>query len=94
MHKQVLLFVIGLLLLSIPHLALSASCTLPSGVEKGSNYVIGTTISTPAQHIYFEVRLIDFDYKNCWLIAEYTSGVARGKRVYISMDKVVAIIEQ
>ncbi|MBT8362834.1 MAG: hypothetical protein HKP41_04865 [Desulfobacterales bacterium] len=74
--------------------AFSATCSLPSGVEKGSNYVVGTTISTPAQHIYFEIRLVDFDYKNCWLIGVYTSGIARGKHVYISMDKIVAIIEQ
>ena len=71
-----------------------ATCTLPAGVEKGSNYVIGTTISTPAQHIYFELRLVDFDATNCWLIGVYTSGVARGKHAYIAMDKVVAIIEQ
>ena len=71
-----------------------ATCTLPAGIEKGSNYVVGTTISTPAQHIYFELRLVDFDATNCWLIGVYTSGVARGKHAYIAMDKVVAIIEQ
>ena len=60
--------------------ALGATCSLPGGVEKGGGYVVGTTISTPAQHIYFEIRLLDFDSKNCWLIGEYTSGVAAYRR--------------
>ena len=93
-RKLLVLGIAGICMFFTTTTALSATCTLPNGVEKGSNYIVGTTISTPAQHIYFEIRLVDFDYKNCWLIGVYTSGIARGKHVYISMDKIVAIIEQ
>ena len=95
MIRKTLIFAIaGICLFFSTTSGLAATCTLPNGVEKGSNYVVGTTISTPAQHIYFEIRIVDFDYKNCWLTGVYTSGIARGKHVYISMDKIVAIIEQ